>query len=287
MVASSGMTIGKNALFLRHIHHGAIEEPYEFSFSREPITLEREITKARLGKISSALRVKIKMREERRETQKIVVANPREHPHSISIPNKDYRYYNKATPKIVYSEAEWVIFWRDDGEYVYTFKRAGNWYLRGIGGKRYFGREGLTWALIAPRLRSRYLPAGYILDSGAPCAFLRPGVPHDELFFILGWTLTDLCSHILKNVVNHTRNIQSKDFERLPYPVWVSSEAKIAAVQHMKELLQAARAGKQFDFDSPEITALNALYEYREPSHVALPWVTQRRPGPKQLSLIG
>ena len=110
---------------------------------------------------------------------------------------------------------------------MYTFKKTGNWYLHGVGGMKYFGREGITWALIAQRLCMRYLPAGYILDSGAPCAFLRPGVEHDELFFILGWSLTDLCNTILKEVLNHTRNIQSKDFERLPYPVWVSAARNV------------------------------------------------------------
>jgi len=52
MVASSGMTIGKNSLFLRHIVDGRIEEPYEFSFGKQKITVERELSRARLGKIS-------------------------------------------------------------------------------------------------------------------------------------------------------------------------------------------------------------------------------------------
>ena len=129
---------------------------------------------------------------------------------------------------------------------------------------KYFGREGLTWALIASRLYMRYLPAGYILDSGAPCAFLRPGVDHDELFFILGWSLTDLCNTILKEVLNHTRNIQSKDFERLPYPVWVSAGSKRNAVLAVKDLFARAKKGESFSFKSAEVRKLNALYEWEE-----------------------
>ena len=175
----------------------------------------------------------------------------------------DYRFYNKATREVIYAEPRWVIFWQDDGEYVYTYKKTGKWYLHGVGGRPYFGKEGLTWNLIASRLRTRWLPPGYILDSGAPCAFLRPGVEHDELFFVMGWTLTELCTRILKNVINHTRNIQSKDFERLPYPDWTTPQAKDAAIACVKDLVCAARAGKRFSFDNPSVRALNELYEYR------------------------
>ena len=68
----------------------------------------------------------------------------------ILLPHEDYRYYNKAASQIVYAAPEWVVFWRDNGKYVYTFKKTGNWYLHGVGGKKHFLREGLTWALIAP-----------------------------------------------------------------------------------------------------------------------------------------
>ena len=85
---------------------------------------------------------------------------------------------------------------------------------------------------------TRWLPSAYILDSGVACAFLCPSVCQDELFFIMGWALTKLCTDILKNVINHTRNIQSKDFERLPYPIWVFSETKRQLIQVVKNLIQ-------------------------------------------------
>jgi len=264
MVATSGMTIGNNDLFLRPIVDGRVEEPCQFAFGERAITLEGELSRARLGKLSNERVREIKARESRGATEKVVVWKARRTPKAIKLPHEDYRFYNKASPDIIYSPPQWVVFWRGDGEYVYTFKKTGNWYLHGVGGMKYFGREGLSWALIAPRLYPRYLPAGYVLDSGAPCAFLRHGVAHDEVFFIIGWALTELCNRILKEVLNHTRNIQSKDFERLPYPFWVGAASKEKAVRTVKDWITRARAGERFSFKSQEVRGLNALYEWKD-----------------------
>jgi hypothetical protein len=202
-------------------------------------------------------------REARGEHEPVVTWQPLDPPRRLVLPHPDYRCYNKATTRLVYSPPAWVIFWRGEGEYVYRFKQSGNWYLRGVGGRPYFGREGLTWALIAPRLYPRYLPPGYVLDTSAPCAFLRPGVPAEELYFILGWALTELCSRLLKEVLNHTRNIQSKDFERLPYPVWVEPPRRLAAVRAVRRLIALARGGCAFTPDSAAIRALDELYAWR------------------------
>ena len=48
MIASSGMTVGRNKYFLREIHEGKILEPYRFEFYEDPITLSKEIARARL-----------------------------------------------------------------------------------------------------------------------------------------------------------------------------------------------------------------------------------------------
>ncbi len=267
MIASSGMTIGNNELFLRRIVDEKIVEPYDFSLGESPITVEREFAKARLGKISPGRVRRLRMLESEGATEIIMRAELRAVPIEVQLPHDDYCYYNKASSKILFSPPEWVIFWRDDGDYVYTFKKNGNWYLHGVGGKKYFQREGLTWSLIAPRLYARYLPPGYILDSGAPCAFLREGVPHDELFFILGWALTDECNAILKNVLNHTRNIQSKDFERLPYPVWIDRPTRRRAVETVKRLVERAKAGESLTSKSTAVRRLDELYAWRESSH--------------------
>jgi len=264
LVATSGMTIGNNELFLRRIVDGKIVEPYEFSYAARPITVERELARARLGKIPAPRLRLVRELEKQGQTEPIVTAEPRPKPLTLRLPHEDYRYYNKATNRIVFAQAQWVVFWRDEGEYVYRFKKSGNWYLHGVGGKTFFGCPGLTWSLIAPRLYARYLPPGYVLDSGAPCAFPRAGVPFDEVFFILGWALTDECSLILKNVLNHTRNIQSKDFERLPYPVWVDAVRREEAVATVKELIERGKTGETFAWQDEKIRKLDELYRWRK-----------------------
>jgi tRNA1(Val) A37 N6-methylase TrmN6 len=260
MVGSSGMTIGKNEYFVRPIVGGKIEEPFEFEFYDEPITLEGELARARLGKLSPRVQERILEQQRRGATRRCVRVVPREKPAVVQLPHPDYKPYNKSNGRIVFSPADHAIYWRNDGEAVLTFKKSGNWYLRGVGGQPFFQREGLTWQLISNRLKTRYLPAGCILDSGAPCGFLRPGVNQDELYFILAWTLAPLCSYILKSVINHTLNIQSKDFERLPYPHWVGPTIKGKAIRRMKRLIAQARQGREFSFQSPEIMALGQLF---------------------------
>ena len=271
MLATSGMTIGNNELFLRPIREGHVDEPYEFSFAEQLITVKNKLARARLGKVAPHRLKEIAEQEARGAVERVVIWQQLEKPCRIALPHTDYCFYNKAVSRIGYSEPEWVIFWRDSGEYVYTFKKNGKWYLHGVGGKKYFGREGLTWSLIAPRLYARYLPPGYILDSGAPCAFLRQGVEEDELYFILGWALTDLCNSILKKVLNHTRNIQSKDFERLPYPVWIDAEHKRKAVLSAKALVALAKTGQELSFRSQEVRKLNELYEWQDGSLATIP----------------
>jgi tRNA1(Val) A37 N6-methylase TrmN6 len=270
MVASSGMTIGNNELFLREIRGGQIVEPYAFRFADEPVTLAKKRARARLGKLSPRSVATIREAEARGVTERVVRWTKRARPRTVALPHPDYRPYNKADGASFYAPPRHAIYWRDGGAYVYTFKRNGNWYLHGAGGRPYFEREGITWALIANRFKTRYLPPGSILDSGAPCAFLRPGVAEDELYFILAWTLTRAANRILKSVLNHTRNIQSKDFERMPYPAWVAPRAKREIVTLARTTIARARAGERIDEDAV-IAKLEGLF--------ALPASGQRASG--------
>ncbi len=260
LVATSGMTIGDNKLFVREIVNGGIREPFEFSFADIPITREGETKRARLGVLSPVQHAKLG----RGETRRTVVVTPRPVPLEISLPHPEYKPYNKAGSGLVYAPPTHAVFWKDDGDAVLTYKKSGPWYLHGVGGAKFFGREGLTWQLISQSLNARFLPAGSILDSGAPCAFLRAGVDPDALFFILGWTFSPLCLALLKNVINHTKNIQGKDFERLPYPFWVTATIKTEAIAQVKALVSAAQAGRVFRWDDPEIAAVGRLYEWEQ-----------------------
>lgn len=262
MIGTSGMTIGKNDFFVRQIRDGHIEEPYWFEFEEERITLDGERRRARLGKLSKKQEAEIIKQETEGRTRRVVRVQKQDCPLRLEVPHPDYKPYNKSNGRIICAGPDHVIYWKDKGEAVLTFKKSGNWYLRGVGGQRFFEREGLTWSLVASSFRTRYLPAGYILDSGAPCGFLRLDVAEDELFFILGWTLSPLCNEILKSVINHTVNIQSKDFERLPYPHWVDSPRKQKAIKQVKSLISRAKAGEQFDLESPEIVELGRLFDF-------------------------
>ena len=52
IVCTSGMTVGRNELFVRAICNDSIEEPYEFEFFDDRITVDRELERARLNRIS-------------------------------------------------------------------------------------------------------------------------------------------------------------------------------------------------------------------------------------------
>jgi hypothetical protein len=260
MVATGGMTIGRNELFVRPIHDGTIEEPLRFTFSQQSITLEEELKHARLGKVSAHRRAEIQRLEERGQTRRVVVTKLRNRPLRVKLPHPHYRYYNKAAGERLYAPPSHAVYWKDEGDAVLTFKKTGPWYLRGVGGGPFFGREGLTWQLVAPRIKARYLPEGYILDSGAPCAFLREGVNKNELWFVLGWLQTPLATSLLKEVVNHTRNIQGKDIERLPYPWWVAPSTKRRVTAITRDAVGRLQRGEQVDVDGL-LAALSALLE--------------------------
>ena len=176
MVASSGMTIGRNDLFVREIVDGTILEPYDFTFHEEPITLKRELERARLGYVAESRLAEIAKQERRGETRRNLEAVLRDTPQRIALPHHDYCFYNKSCCDIIYAPPRHAVYWRDDGDAIITFKKNGNWYLHGVGGQPYFKREGLSWQLISPTLNARYLPPGYILDSGAPCASSATGL---------------------------------------------------------------------------------------------------------------
>lgn len=260
MQATSGMTIGANNLFVRPIVEGKATETHSFEFACDPITLEDEARRARLGFLSPAKRAEIARRVCLGETRRNVRVLPRSEPLEITLPHADYRPYNKALNALVYAPPSHAVYWKDEGDAVLTFKKSGPWYLHGVGGAKHFGREGLTWQLISQTLNARYLPTGYILDSGAPCAFLREGVVGDELYFILGWTFSGLCRRLLKDVINHTKNIQGKDFERLPYPFWVPVGTKRAVTERVRGLVAEAQAGRVFRREDAEIAEVGAAF---------------------------
>ena len=260
--ASSGMTTGKNEFFVRKADiNQQIFEPYNFNFYDGLVTVKYELERSRLGKLPSNRRIMLEKAEKSGQTERRIGITRREQPLLIKLPDARYRPYNKANNRLIYSEPTHYIFWENDGEAVLTYKKTGNWYLRGVGGQPYFGREGITWQLVASRFIMRYIPQGYILDSGAPCAFIRDGVERNELFFVMGWLLSPLANQVLKTVINHTRNIQSKDFERMPYPWWVSAAARSEVISLVKSMIEEARNGKIWSWNDHQIRRLGGFFD--------------------------
>ena len=264
LVATSGMTIGNNELFVRDVTDGRIAEPYAFEFFDDPVRVGRERERSRLKTLGPRTLKRLTAIERQGGTRRNVRVVTLSTPLTVRLPHPDYLPYNKASSAVVFEPSRHVVYWADDGDAVLTFKRNGNWYLHGVGGRKFFKRAGLTWALVAPRMHTRYLPAGSILDSGAPCAFPREHVDVDEVYFIMGWTLTDVFNAVLKTTINHTRNIQGKDLERMPYPVWVSAEAKRAVVAHVKGLIDRAEAGERFGHGGPDVRRLDAWFAWSD-----------------------
>lgn len=247
ITCSGGMTTGKNEYFLRKINNNKIIENYDFIYFDDPITLEKELYKARLNTISDAKKKKVIEQELNNETKRNVNITLKD-PIELSLPNSNYLYYNKATSDILYSEPENVIYWKDDGDAVKTFKKNGRWYLGGIGGQNFFKKEGLSWQLISSKINIRYIKPGMILDNSAPVAILNSDIEKGELFFILGWLLSDIATEILKNVFNHTKNIQGKDVENMPYPNWVSETDKKYIIAEVKDSIVKISNKDSVDF---------------------------------------
>ena len=262
-VASSGMTTGKNEFFVREANaQRRLTEHLRFEVFDAPVSVDYERQRARLGRLPEGRRRMLEDAERIGKTERRLRIEHRAQPALIQLPDDRYRPYNKANSRIVYSPPTHYIYWENDGEAVLTYKKTGNWYLRGVGGQPHFGKEGLTWQLVASRFVARYLPPGYILDSGAPCAFLREGVSREELFFVLAWLLSPLAKRTLKEVVNHTRNIQSKDFERMPYPWWVASALRSDAVCAVRRMIAEAESGRTWSWEDSEVRRLGTLFEF-------------------------
>lgn len=236
MIGSGGLTTGKNELFVRNIKNNTVIEEYDFEYYNKPITLENELKNARYNILSESKKKKILEQEQKGET--IIDVNiTKTEKRKIKLPHSDYKYYNKSDGKLIYSNPKYAIYWKDDGKAVITYKKNGRWHLRGVGGLKFFGKEGITWQFISSEIKPKYLPEGYILDNSGPILTLRKGVEKDELYFILAWLCSNRATSILKEVINHTRNIQSKDLERLPYPFWVKNDEKNMVINETRKII--------------------------------------------------
>jgi len=77
----------------------------------------------------------------------------------------------------------------------------------------------------------------------------------------MGWLLTSMANDILKNVINHTRNIQGKDVEKLPYPIWVSDSTKHKIIDYVKSIIDLKKNGTPLENSYVEV--LTELFDFQ------------------------
>ena len=112
-VASSGMTTGKNELFVRPVDQGQkVLEPYLFEFYDAPVTVDYELERARLGKLPPKRRQLLEESESRGDMERRVRVLRRNQPLIVSLPDCRYRPYNKANSRLVFSDPTHYIFWK-------------------------------------------------------------------------------------------------------------------------------------------------------------------------------
>ena len=76
----------------------------------------------------------------------------------------------------------------------------------------------------------------------------------------MGWT---------GRIIHHQRvlgipNIQSKDFERMPYPWWVDAAGKRAAIDKVKRMIAEADGGKLWTRAAVRASGLDDLFTFPE-----------------------
>ena len=64
-------------------------------------------------------------------------------------------------------------------------------------------------------------------------------------------------------------NIQSKDFERMPYPWWISSDEKIIVINLVKAMIEDARKGKIWLWEDEQLRQLDNVFTM--PNHNLIP----------------
>jgi len=161
-----------------------------------------------------------------------------------------YEYYNKSMPGVKwFCNPKYVIKWENNGDNIREYKKSTwKWYLQGMGGKDYYFREGLAINLIWSKINARYIEKWkYVFDAGSPMIVFNENILNNEMLFILWYFNSNIASKILKNVLNHTRNIQPKNIEALPYPK-VSQDDKNLVITLVKNILQEMKTNTDFNY---------------------------------------
>lgn len=133
-----------------------------------------------------------------------------------------------------YGALKTVVDWRPDKMKEYKGVALRN--------RQFFYKEGLTFSGIGSKgFGIRYLPEGYIFDSGGSFINIYDGV---DKFFVLGILASDFSEYLL-NLFNPTINFKNNDIHRLPAVVNKEYEEKISNI--VKEIIKVKKQMLSFD----------------------------------------
>ena len=186
-VASSGMTTGRNEFFVREASaQQHLTEHLRFEFFDAPVSVDYERQRARLGQLPDRRRRMLEDAERRGETERRLRIEDRLHPMLVPLPDHRYRPYNKANNRIVYSPPTHYIYWENDGEAVLTYKKTGNWYLRGVGGPAVLRQGRVDLAAGRVEVRCSLFASRLHLGQWRSMRFSSPGGRPSRTVFRLG-----------------------------------------------------------------------------------------------------
>ncbi|MDK2799610.1 MAG: hypothetical protein PWQ70_1229 [Clostridiales bacterium] len=135
----------------------------------------------------------------------------------INNSNNLYKNYVKGGGSVQYLGINNVrIFWDEE--------QIKNTYGSAIRNKQYYFKEGLTFSGVnSKRFSVRYLPKGFIFDSGGSFIYIKDS---KDIFYFLGLLNSKFVNYILK-ILNPTINYKNDDIHRLPFIKPTNSEKKI------------------------------------------------------------
>ena len=238
--------LNPSEFFIKDIINNSITEKYLFSYYDELITLQSELEKSKSGILPKNIIKEIKRKEDRCETR-INVLIEDTIPYIINIPDDRYRYYNIDSNEILWTLPSKVIYWDDNGEFVKTYLINNNLYY-----PKFENMDCLTLC-INDGIKARYLTSNYI-NGSQYSLYLKDGVNCDELYFLLGWLISDKCNNMVKSL-----KIQLKNIEKIPYPTWVSDYDKKSIINFIKSQIKLKQ--NEYVIDDDYISEVSRIFE--------------------------
>lgn len=210
----SGRTFdGLNSL-LNDIQNGIIIESNKYDYYEEMVTIQSELEKSPTGNLSKTQIKNIKKMEDMGMTR-VELHVSKTNPTPIHLPHTKYKYYTTNTSNILFVPSDKSIYINDDEGYL----------------------PGMTWCNNSKRLLTRYVPDTYVISNDLSIAHLKDGIEYDELYYIIAWTLSDMCNELLYIINPIHKSIREDDILKIPYPIWVDEISKRDIINYIQSVI--------------------------------------------------